>query len=183
MVARTLSSAIKKQIRSGLPPTRLTQDQRREARPTPAQTSAEKTSKPMRICRTCGDTLKRGQLYCKSCALPAGKERFRDVARLGRMASHTDVAEFSRSKTRQRHAAALKAWDPTARPDWLTEQAYRERIQPRLERFTVPTIMQMLGISQPYATDIRAGRRCPHPRHWLALARLVGVLPDQGRIL
>jgi CRISPR-associated protein Cas1 len=175
MVARMLSSAIKKQIRSGLPPTRLTQDQRREARPTPAKTSEEKTVKPMRICRTCGDPLKRGQLYCKSCALPASKERFGDVARLGRIASHTDEAEISRAKTRQRHAAALKAWDPTTLPDWLTEQAYREKIQPRLAEVTVPAISTALGISGPYATDIRAGGRRPHQRHWEKLARLVGV--------
>ena len=172
-VARTLSSAIKKQIRSGLPPTRLTQDQRREARPTPAKPSEEKTVKPMRICRTCGEALKRGQFYCKSCALPAGKERFGDVARLGRIASHTEEAEISRAKTRQRHAVALKAWDPTALPDWLNEQAYREKIQPRLAEVTVPTIATVLGISGPYATDIRAGRRLPHPRHWPTLAKLV----------
>lgn len=27
----------------------------------------------------------------------------------------------------------------------------------------------------PYAADIRAGRRRPHPRHWLALAELAGI--------
>src|ERR1700730_15371328 len=75
-VARTLSVGIKKQVRTGLPATRLTQSLRREARPTPAEASAEKIVKPMRICRTCGEPLRRGQLYCKSCALPAAKERF-----------------------------------------------------------------------------------------------------------
>jgi CRISPR-associated endonuclease Cas1 len=175
MVARTLSSAIKKQIRSGLPPTRLTQSLRREARPTTAKVAPEKTLKPMRICRTCGNTLKRGQLYCKPCALPAAKERFGDVARLGRIKSHTGEAEMSRSKTRQRHAAALKAWEPTTLPDWLTERAFCGRIQPRLTEVTVPVISKALGISGPYATDIRAGRRRPHPRHWEKLARLVGV--------
>jgi hypothetical protein len=133
---------------------------------------------PVRICRTCGEPLKRGQLYCKSCALPAVKERFGDVARLGRIASHTSEAEMSRAKTRQRHAVALKAWDPTTLPDWLTEQAYREKIQPRLAEVTVPVISKALGISGPYATDIRAGRRHPHPRHWETLARLVETVPN-----
>jgi len=32
-----------------------------------------------------------------------------------------------------------------------------------------------LGVSEPYARDIRAGRRRPHPRHWQGLAELVGV--------
>jgi hypothetical protein len=137
----------------------------------------------MRICRTCGDPLKRGQIYCKSCALPASKERFGDVARLGRIASHTDKAEISRATTRRRHAAALKAWNPTTLPDWLNEQTYREKIQPRLAEVTVPAISAALGISGPYATDIRAGRRRPHPRHWLSLARLASRNSDVGRQL
>lgn len=183
MVARSLSSAIKKQIRSSLPPTLLTQSLRREARPMPIEAAAEKALKPMRICHTCGEPLKRGQVYCKSCALPAAKERFGDVARIGRIASHTGKAEITRSKTRQRHAAALKAWDPTTLPDWLTEQAYREKIQPRLADVTVPAISATLGISGSYATDLRAGRRCPHRRHWEKLARLVGnSIDDLGSV-
>ena len=39
----------------------------------------------------------------------------------------------------------------------------------------VPTIMRALAISQQYATDIRAGKRVPHPRHWQMLARIVGT--------
>ena len=174
-VARTLSLGIKKQVRTGLPPTRLTQSLRREARPIPARPAAEKTLKPMRICRTCGEPLKRGQYYCKPCPLPAGKERFGDVARRGRIASHSPDAEISRSKTRRRHAAELRAWDAKSLPTWLTEQAYHEKIQPRLAEVTVPAMAAALGISGPYATDIRAGRRRPHPRHWPALARLVDL--------
>jgi hypothetical protein len=36
-------------------------------------------------------------------------------------------------------------------------------------------LMSALSVSKPYATDIRAGRRQPHPRHWLTLARLVAL--------
>jgi CRISPR-associated endonuclease Cas1 len=174
-VARNLSLRIKKQVRTGLPATRLTQSLRREARATPPKLSVERTPKFLRVCRTCGDVLKRGQIYCKSCALPAAKERFGDVSRLGRIASHTQEAEISRARTRRRHAAVLKAWEPTSLPVWLTEQVYRERIQPRLAEVTIPAISKALGISGPYATDIRAGRRRPHPRHWENLARLVGL--------
>jgi len=175
-VAQRLSLRIKKQVRTGLPATRLTQSLRREARPIPVTPPAERTFKPPRICRTCGEPLKRGQLHCKSCALPAAKERFGDVARLGRMASHSRKAETRRAQTHLRHVAETKAWDPTTLPDWLTEQAYREKIQPRLAKLTVPAIAAAIRVSKPYATDIRAGKRMPHPRHWEKLARLVGVL-------
>jgi hypothetical protein len=32
-----------------------------------------------------------------------------------------------------------------------------------------------LGISIPYAVEVRSARRVPHKRHWQALAHLVGV--------
>jgi hypothetical protein len=56
----------------------------------------------------------------------------------------------------------------------VTEKVYREKIQPRLATFTVRTIVDALRISTPYAADIRLAKRMPHPRHWLALARLIG---------
>ena len=54
----------------------------------------------------------------------------------------------------------------------------RFRYEPRLTGVTVPLIASALGISQPYAAEIRAGRRRPHPRHWQTLARIVGASPD-----
>lgn len=179
-VARSLSLGIRKQVRTGLPATRLTQSLRREARPIPTIPAAERTFKPPCLCRICGGPLKRGQLHCKSCALPAAKERFSDVARLGRIAAHTPEAEASRAKTHLRHVAEIRTWDPNTLPDWLTEQTYREKIQPGLKGLTVPTIMRALGISQPYATDVRAGRRVPHPRHWENLAKLVDSFPPKS---
>jgi CRISPR-associated endonuclease Cas1 len=176
MVARTLSSAIKKQIRSGLPPTRLTQDQRREARGLSPEHPTKTSIKPMRICRSCGAALHRGHTYCAACSVPVSRERFVDVARQGRVASHSRDAEASRADTQMRHTAAIRAWQPSELPDWLNEEAYRTRIQPALAGIVVPAIATALGISKPYATDVRAGRRIPHPRHWEKLARMVGVL-------
>jgi hypothetical protein len=90
--------------------------------------------------------------------------------------------EASRSNARglrQRNAAALKAWDQTTLRDWLNEQTYREKIQPRLAEITAPAIAKALGISGPYATDIRAGKRRPHARHWESLARLANASPGE----
>jgi hypothetical protein len=175
MVARTLSSAIKKQIRSSLPPTRLTQDQRREARGMSPELSTKNSLKPMRICRGCGAALHRGHTHCAACAVPVSKERFVEVARQGRVASHTREAEARRGETQSRQAAARFNWRASDQPAWLNEKTYREKIQPRLADITVPIISSALGVSKPYATDIRSGRRCPHPRLWHPLAQLVGV--------
>jgi hypothetical protein len=46
-------------------------------------------------------------------------------------------------------------------PEWLNEETYRAKIQPALTGITIPAIATALGASEPYATDIRAGRRRP----------------------
>jgi CRISPR-associated endonuclease Cas1 len=175
MVSHALSVSVKKQVRSGLPPTRLTQTQRREARPISVESPVGKTVKPMRICRSCGVDLHRGHTHCAACAVPVSKERFGEVARQGRVASHSREAETSRAETQRRHIAAIRAWRPSELPAWLNEEAYRARIQPPLAGITVPAIAAALGVSEPYATNIRKARRIAHPRHWLTLAQLVGV--------
>lgn len=71
-------------------------------------------------------------------------------------------------------AAAVKDWNPSGKPDWLDKKFYREQIQPRLAGIAIPVLVSALDISKPYATDIR---RRPHPRHWLRLAELVGLVP------
>jgi hypothetical protein len=43
---------------------------------------------------------------------------------------------------------------------------------------TVLAIAAGLGVSAPCATEIRRGRRIPHPRHWQSLAQLVGILAE-----
>jgi hypothetical protein len=103
------------------------------------------------------------------------RESLIKAARKGRIASHTDEAEIQRAETQRKHHAAKRAWLPSELPVWLNEKAYIEKIQPRLVDVPVPSISAALGISGQYATDIRAGRRYPHPRHWEKLARLVGV--------
>jgi hypothetical protein len=60
-------------------------------------------------------------------------------------------------------------------PLGLNEETYLGKIQPLLAALTNKAVASALGSSIPYASAIRAGRRVPHPRHWQALAELVGV--------
>ena len=41
-------------------------------------------------------------------------------------------------------------------------------------------IAEAMRVSEPYAAFVRCDRRPPHPRHWRALAELVGVKADEG---
>jgi CRISPR-associated endonuclease Cas1 len=85
------------------------------------------------------------------------------------------VAQSRRSESQRRQAAALKSWKPSDNPEWLKEKAYREKIQPRLVEISSPTIASALAVSEPYALRIRTGQLVPHPRHWVALARLANI--------
>lgn len=106
------------------------------------------------------------------------------------MATHSPTGEGLRSATQRRHAAERKAWQPANNSDWVTKETYREKILPRLAGITVPTISAALGISEPYATDIRAGRRIPHPT-LLGFSKLLkdsvvgspNIYPGQGAFL
>ena len=77
----------------------------------------------------------------------------------------------------RRQEASKQAWKPSDLPEWLNEEVYREKIQPKLATLTVSAIASALEVSKPYATDIRAGKRVPHPRHWVKLASLAEMFP------
>ncbi len=179
-IAHTLWLSIRKPVRQLYPATRLTESRRRKARGGSASRAAQYPPSPPRICRTCGVPLKRGRSYCASCAVTVSRENLIEAARLGRVATHSAEAEAHRAETQRRHAAARYAWRPSEQPAWLNEETYAQKIQPRLAGVTVPVISAALGISEPYATDIRAGRCRPHRRHWLTLAQPVGVLQTRS---
>src|SRR5215472_12321707 len=97
------------------------------------------------------------------------------MARIGRVAAQNVDAQRKRSKTQLRHKAAQREWRLTPKDDRITEEVYQKTIQPGLASLKISAIASLLGVSVPYAADIRAGRRRPHARHWWNLARLVDI--------
>ena len=97
------------------------------------------------------------------------------VAAKGRLLAQTPEAQTRRAAARRRNIAAERAWKPCDQPKWLTEKIYSEQIQPLLSNVSASKLASAIGVSAPYAVDIRAGRCRPHPRHLLTLARLVGI--------
>jgi hypothetical protein len=174
-ISRTLWSTIRRTAQQIYPPTRLTQSRRRQTRGGSAAISVERPPRAPRICVTCGASLKRGRQYCATCGIAFSKESLIEAARLGRVVTHNPKSEALRASTMKRQEAAKRAWRPSDLPEWLKETFYREKIQPRLWAIRVPVIATALTVSEPYATDIRKGKRIPHRRHWFALARLVDI--------
>jgi hypothetical protein len=83
-----------------------------------------------------------------------------------------------RSATQRLHKQAIQSWKPSDLPAWLTREVYIKEILPALAAIAKSRIRSALGVSEPYSSDILTGKRIPHPRHWQALARLVGVSPN-----
>jgi hypothetical protein len=94
------------------------------------------------------------------------------------VAAQSSEAQARRADTQRRNALAQWGWPPSDQPTWLNAETYSEKIQPLLARITNSAIASRLGVSMPYAADIRAGRRRPHPRHWQTLAELVAARRD-----
>jgi CRISPR-associated endonuclease Cas1 len=156
------------------PATRLTQRHRREANGSSVP-SIQPPERPPRLCRSCGITIARGEMHCAACAAPGWREAMRSVTAKGRLVAHTPQAQARRVAARRRNALAEARWKPSDLPEWLTKRVYDEKIQPRLSAISAGRLSVALGVSKPYAADIRAGRRRPHPRHWHILGGLVGA--------
>jgi len=131
--------------------------------------------RPPHICVTCGGKATGKHLHCGRCKVVVTRQALIEAAKKGRLAAHTSEAEAKRAKSRRLHFAAQKIWNPSTLPGWLSHSVYLQKIQPRLSEATIPVIRLALGVSKGYATNVRSGRRVPHPRHWQILANLVGM--------
>jgi len=154
--------------------TRLTQNNKRVAKGAPTQAPISRIPHRENICAGCGKPIRRSSTHCPDCSLKNSTASLIAGARLGRVIGHTPEAEAMRRESKRRHDLARQSWSPSNYPTWLTDDFYAKEIQPRLKGSTLSKIALALGVSIPYASDIRKGKRRPHPRHWRILIELVG---------
>jgi CRISPR-associated endonuclease Cas1 len=170
-VARSLCSTTPQRK---IPATRLTPQHKREAKG--ALSLPSPISPPIRenVCRGCGKTIEQRRTHCADCAIDGATERLVSVAKRGRVAARSPESRAKHSVSRRRNAEACSAWDATSQPAWLTSEVFSGKIQPLLAKTPTSAIRSAIGVSRWYAGKIRQGYR-PHPRHWGALAGLIGV--------
>jgi len=173
------SSARKPASEDRLVPTRLTQRRRSESRGKQVTAFAATLPKQIKICEICG-TEGITNRYCRSCAVELSRQTMAQVALMGNAKRKTHRVKARVSRVLSDHAVANTWWSPASLPAWLNAEYYAKEIQPRLRTIKVREIAQALGLSRPYTALIRAGRRRAHPRHWQALATLIGF-KDQGQ--
>ncbi len=179
-VARTLWTTIRKPDRERAPATRLTQRLKREAKGAAPGLPPVPVPVPQNSCRECGTPIQPGSCHCPVCSsmISGAKERLIKLASQGRVVTLGATAQRRRADTLRRHHAELRSWTKSKQPAWITEEIYVKKIQPLLAKASTSAISSALRISWAYAKYIRLGQRRPHPRHWLALAQLVGVSAD-----
>jgi CRISPR-associated endonuclease Cas1 len=177
-IAQALLPAISSNGRNFGPATRLTQSRKREAKGIQIQVTQRQVFSLPASCKMCGVPIKTNRKYCHKCAPEASRNNIRKAAVLGRLNTHKPQAQARRAETQRRQNAALKAWNPATMPAWLDNEAYCEKIQPQLSKVTIPVLMSALSVSEPYALRIRSGACRPHPRHWMPLARICGLLSE-----
>jgi CRISPR-associated endonuclease Cas1 len=152
--------------------TRLTQRTKRAVKG--SDIPSIKALKPESVCYGCGAATRRGR-HCPKCGREVSREKLIELAKAGRVAAQNPKSRKKHSETQRRHEAAKRAWRSSPKPVWPYESTYLQQIQPRLTGITISALASTLGVSEPYAAYIRAGRHRPHPRHWLALAELANV--------
>jgi len=155
-------------------PTRLTQRHKREAKGAPPLPKPLRLGPRENLCRGCGKNIRHGRTNCASCSIDSATTRLAEAARVGRLSANSPEANTKRANIQRQNALAQHSWRASSQPEWLTEAFFSEKIQPRLAQISSSAIARCISVSRWYAGRIREGYR-PHPRHWQALAKLVGV--------
>ena len=156
-----------------LPPTRLTQQRKREVKGSTFSAMA-RSPKIQRVCRGCGTHINPPHEHCKNCAADLSTKRLIEGAKFGRIIAHREKASKSRIQTKRRHDLARREWLASGQTA-VPLSVYKTEIQPRLSTLTNSVIMNALKVSWVYASHIRRGLRIPHARHWRTLSELVGL--------
>jgi hypothetical protein len=164
-VAQQLWSTTRKRMPTDLPPTHLTQTNRREAKGISSTPTGLVAARAENLCRGCGKSINPGREHCASCAVSPATELLAIAPRLGRAAAQAPQALAKQADSQRRHSRARSSWDKSSQPVWLTAKAFSHTIQPLLAGVSNSVIRSRIGVSRWYASRIRQGYR-PHPRHW-----------------
>jgi CRISPR-associated endonuclease Cas1 len=144
--------------------------------------TAVKAPVPKPRCKRCGGDLPhRTRVYCDECLPHYQRHLYQTLAKSGRAAvaqqrvhgidpSHGGAAAERRGATVSRQKRDLTAWE-AAHPDTITDPAvFSREIMPRLQLVTLSELARATGLTPGYLSQIRRGKKVPHPRHWHAFA-------------
>lgn len=149
--------------------TRLTQSTKRTVKG--SAVPAVNMPKHDHVCSGCGKPIRSDRTSCVNCWKAETVKEFE----VGRKLGQSSNAIAKRADTMRQHRKRISEWKPSSIPSWLTREVYTEQVRPALSNVAKSRIRAALGVSEPYASFIQTGKRIPHIRHWLALAKLAAV--------
>jgi CRISPR-associated endonuclease Cas1 len=173
-IAKQFWSTTQRRTQSAQAPTHLTQAHRRAAKGGSSETSERVTKPTDSLCPGCGKKIQDRSASCAHCAIADATKNMLNAARIGRLTANGQEAQLKRAIKARKNALAQNSWKQADQPSWLTSQLFSQTIQPLLSDVSISLIRSAIGVSRWYACKIRKGY-CPHPRHWQALAQVVGV--------
>jgi CRISPR-associated endonuclease Cas1 len=179
-VAKQFWSNTQKGTQSTHAPTHLTQAHRRAAKGASSEPSVRVVQPTENLCSGCGKKIRRESKTCVQCGVPTSTKNMLSAARIGRLTANGSEAQAKRAINARKNALAQHSWKESDQPAWLTLELFAGKIQPLLSGIPMSAIRSALGVSNWYASKIRQGCR-PHPRHWVALAQLVGVRRNESK--
>jgi len=165
------------------PPTLLTGQRRRAARPASAPTHAPVPPKPLAApnrCADCGVEIPGGRRRCDSCHSRANAQHLARAARVEAEARQVGGHPSSRPEVRERIAASQREqWErrQAAEPTsgfGSSPSTFRRLVLPRIQSVSSSRLAAATGLSPGYCALVRRGERIPAPRHWAAL-QLTGL--------
>jgi CRISPR-associated endonuclease Cas1 len=161
------------------PPTLLTGQRRRAARPASARTRAPmptKPARPPRRCVECGIEIGSSRRRCDACHQADNAARLIDQQRAEtRRRQETGDHPSKRSGVRARIGATQRAqWQRRAPTDdsdgfGYGTSGFVRMVLPRIADLSTDELAKATGLSRGYCASIRDGKRVPHRRHWGAL--------------
>jgi len=172
-IAKQFWSTTKRRTQNTHAPTHLTQAHRRAAKGGSLETTVRLAHQSENLCPGCGKKIRSESITCVRCGIPTSTKNMVNAARVGRLTANGPEAQAKRAIKAQKNALAQHSWKESDQPAWLTAELFTHRIQPLLSNVPMSVIRSSIGVSNWYASKIRKGYR-PHPRHWRALAELVG---------
>jgi len=173
-IAKQFWSRTQRRTESTQAPTHLTQANRRAAKGASPKTSAPVAEPIENLCPGCGKKIRSESKTCVQCGVPISTKNMLSAARVGRLTANGPEAQAKRATKARKNAFAQQSWKKSDQPAWLTPEFFARTVQPQLASVSMSAIRSALGVSKWYASKIRQGYR-PHPRHWQALANLVGI--------
>ena len=112
--------------------TRLTQNNKREAKGIAPRLPGTITHHPPHVCTDCGQSIKREHDYCGHCAAKNATACLISGARLGRMVAQSAQAQERRKEAKRRHDIGRKSWSAINQPSWFNPETYASQILPGL---------------------------------------------------